>query len=416
MDKNYRCQLKKKNSLKEASPKTSTKSKIKIQKIVNNNNFKNTQSKFNTFNYRSNQSESNRNKNKLFSLKNVNEINQNTKFSKNSDNNKPNNNHMLSTNETDTEKDEKSFKNNTKNYRSSKGELNEKELNNLNNLFRCIDLKKNIIIDDDGNNNLNIEKQYFMKNINKKFCQNKMDVIKDKLINYNYISKVNNRKCCTLKNNNEASADNNSLFINDFSLLSKTNNNIINNINQGNELIKENKRINEYNKIFNLLNANIEQFKKMINEGEEQKSSIKKNINKSKNNNDTEIAEGSYNISALSHNNNKNNEQTFLESCMQDDFYQYLLLHTSKDNIKDNSSLEFNSDTLINESKEDTQYEIEDDTNNLPLKPKITCNPKFILENDNNNENNLDNNILNYIRLNKEKNCMFNEENKCSIF
>ena len=45
MDKNYRCQLKKKNSLKEASPKTSTKSNDKNKDYYNKYDIKNVISK-----------------------------------------------------------------------------------------------------------------------------------------------------------------------------------------------------------------------------------------------------------------------------------------------------------------------------------------------------------------------------------
>ena len=157
-------------------------------------------------------------------------------------------------------------------------------------VFKKNTFKKTIIIDNEGNNNLhmNIKKG---ENDYKKLLNNK----NNKSIFYN--SSIN------------TNTESNSLFTNDskmevsklkFNDNNKSNNNIIKekekeikkniideSINK--EKNEEEKRIKEYTKIFNLLNTNIEQFKKMFNSNTQKVHNNKALNLKEKNNNQNQI-------------------------------------------------------------------------------------------------------------------------------
>ena len=181
--------------------------------------------------------------------------------------NKNNNNKLFTsnlflTNDTDTPiiEEEKKIK------KSKFMNINEDKILNLpeeETIFKKNNYKKTIIIDNEGNNNLhmNLKKG---ENDYKKILNNK----------------INNKSIFTNSSVN-VNTETNSLFTNDSKMEPSKlifNNNFINqNIIKENEIKKniiddpidkekneEDKRINEYNKIFNLLNANIEQFKKMF--------------------------------------------------------------------------------------------------------------------------------------------------------
>ena len=250
--------------------------------------------------------------------------------------------------------------------KKSKFTNNEEKILNLpeiDPMFNKKTFKKTIIIDTDGNNNLhmNIKKG---ENDYKQLLNNKNN-------NSIFSSSIN------------ANTETNSLFTNDSKFdYSKNYNN--NNFNINNDIIKERemknniiivnndslnkgqneeeKRISEYTKIINLLNTNIEQFKKMIgdknkpnnnnnNKVSEPKEKNQKKINigiknqkilkqKSKNilinnkkithpklgkksttNNEKELNSGT----KIERKDSNNAISSFLESSIQDEFYQSLI-------------------------------------------------------------------------------------------
>ena len=175
-------------------------------------------------------------------------------------------NNLFSTRDTDSicKEKESQFKNC---FKKNNNKILKTNSNKVNDLFKKNFLKQTIIIDKEGNNNLNLDLNHFGKNDYKNilyYNNNKNDIFNDNNDNNNAIS---------LHYNTET----NSLFES-----SQSNKNSENKDNQGIDIkqnpiekIEEEKRIKEYNKIFNLLNTNIEQFKKMFN-----KNNI---INKDKN-------------------------------------------------------------------------------------------------------------------------------------
>jgi hypothetical protein len=176
-------------------------------------------------------------------------------------------NYLFLTNDTDfqTKDDEKKIKKNKKNY--SNGEkVNFPELGP----FKKNMLKKTIIIDDDGNNNLNLNLQKGAQHDYKSILDKK----KDKIDN------INNNE----SNSFSANTETNSLFL-------SSNRSYMENYNKIDRKSKEDeikqtlidkneeeRRLKEYNKIFNLLNSNIEQFKKMFNGNNSENNKNIKNI------------------------------------------------------------------------------------------------------------------------------------------
>ena len=188
----------------------------------------------------------------------------NNNMSKNINNKLFSSNLFLTNDTTDIpqiEEDKKNLKNNKNN------ELNISELEAN---FKKNKFKKTIIIDNEGNNNLNL-------NI-KKGDNDYKNLIKNNN-NYTIISNNTNTETNSLFTNaskmevyNNILINNNHIHGNNFLLNSNDiKSNVINNENENdnnttnNEKNEEEKRIKEYKKIFNLLNTNIEQFKNMFN-------------------------------------------------------------------------------------------------------------------------------------------------------
>lgn len=180
-------------------------------------------------------------------------------------------NNLFSTRDTDSiskENDQK-FKNYyIKNYSN----FNKTNLTKGNDIFKKNFLKQTIIIDNEGNNNLNLNLNHIgtkdYKNILNE-NKNKNEIFNDNIDSNNSI----NLFCNT---------DANSLFES-----SNYTNNSLSKINKLNDMKQtdidkneEEKRIKEYTKIFNLLNTNIEQFKKMFKSNAH--STKVSNINKDK--------------------------------------------------------------------------------------------------------------------------------------
>lgn len=209
--------------------------------------------------------------------------NYNTYGNKNTNNNKLFTSNLFLTNDTDIQiiDEEKKIK---KTKFSNNNEEKILNLPEVETIFKKNNYKKTIIIDNEGNNNLHM---------NIKKGENDFK----KILN----TKINNKSIFGNSSIN-ANTETNSLFTNDSKMEPSKlafNNKIINpNLINENE-IKENiidnsinkekneedKRIKEYNKIFNLLNSNIEQFKKMFSSNTyKSKVSNQKEKEKEKNN------------------------------------------------------------------------------------------------------------------------------------
>jgi len=144
-----------------------------------------------------------------------------------------------------------------KNYKKNYSNCDKINSHHLNDLFKKNYLKQTIIIDDEGNNNLNLN----LENIDKNDYKNILNLNNNKL-NYNNKIELNNSVSFS------ANTETNSLFEN----TNNYNSNIYKTINKENDIKQtiidkneEERRLKEYNRIFNLLNSNIEQFKKMFN-------------------------------------------------------------------------------------------------------------------------------------------------------
>ena len=242
-------------------------------------------------------------------------------------------------------------------------ELNIGSIKRLSNLFRKSNLKKTIIIDGDGNNNLNFNFQLLNEGSNettpKNTCFDKQttndNIIKDTQytsgkVTENFINEAN---------------------IKDTEPLNQSSSRNINNYKD-----EENDRLKEYGKIFNLINNNIEQMKNMF--------SLKTSNTKCKLKNEKEPfkkkapviypdiitpkeREEINKIKPMPTYTEFLNGQTnsFLESCVHDEFYQSFTKaknNLKSNNAKDNFSIEFTSSVIsdpniINSNLDKTECE-----------------------------------------------------------
>ena len=177
-----------------------------------------------------------------------------------------------------------------KRVNNSKNQDNLFNICQLTHLLRNANLKQTIIIDNEGNNNLDL-----IMNENKKFSDEKIKIYKDKTkLNKEELKDEN-----IIKNKylNQLRDSNNQIILKDDNnkkpnMLPNININSINNNNEKNEDSdpkkndKNIKRLNEYNQIFQLLNENIEQFKNIIKKKDsnlDSKENKKGNLNLYKN-------------------------------------------------------------------------------------------------------------------------------------
>ena len=239
-------------------------SKPKLQTLKTSKNF--TESKFHT-KKNHNSISSKEEVNSKFPNKKSNKtkpkiVYNNTCGNNNSNNNKLFSSNLFLTNDTDIPIPDDDKKNLGKNL-LGKNYNNKDEISNLpelENMFKKNTFKKTIIIDDEGNNNLHLN-------------------IKKGENDYKKLLNNNNSNSLFLSSSINANTETNSLFTNGSKMeVSNINNNFNNNLtineneirnnimddNIKNEKNPEKKRIEEYTKIFNLLNTNIEQFKKMF--------------------------------------------------------------------------------------------------------------------------------------------------------
>ncbi len=358
-------------------------------------------------------------------------------------------NNLFSTRDTDSicKEKESQFKNC---FKKNNNKILKTNSNKVNDLFKKNFLKQTIIIDNEGNNNLNLDLNHFGQNDFKNilyYNNNKNDIFNDNNDNNNAIS---------LHYNTET----NSLFES-----SQSNKNSENKDNQGIDIkqnpiekIEEEKRIKEYNKIFNLLNTNIEQFKKMFNKnniinkdknkkiiikkkgndtktipadninhrkykiiknnkGNNYELNFKKNLSEENLRTSTKCNKNKLDIdikidnSKINNNNNdfklnlKNNNDlksnySFLESSIDNDFYQALLNQTVNQTLLENitrTSLDINIYNISNnENAENNDFRKSLTEENK----KIFCNKygkKAANININSNKENLKNNQNNSI-------------------
>ena len=244
-------------------------------------------------------------------------------------------------------------------FKKNNSNFNQRSMHKLNDLYKKNYLKQTIIIDNEGNNNLNINPQL----IGKKDYKNILD--DKKFINFN--EKSENMNSNAFSDINEK----NSLFEDSNNYNSKILINIDKEKGLEEPFIGKNekeKRLKEYNKIFNLLNTNIEQFKKMFN------NNIM-NKNEKENENDT------------------------------DDKNKKIILK-KKLNTKTSTIFTGNNSNLKNNI-----FDFNENNKNLNLKKNLSdknfkCKKsnKKIIEIDINDNNNLENNINNYINTYQENN------------
>lgn len=328
-----------------------------------------------------------------------------------------------------------------KNYSNGGERINPNEISSM---FKKDRFKKTIIIDDEGNNNLNlnIDKDYDFKNI------------------------LKNDNNTIISNSFSGNTDTNSLFMSsNKSYIENYNSKIYNRKSKENDIKQtiidkneEERRLLEYRKIFNLLNSNIEQFKKMFTNKESNDNNNSNNDKKNKknkkiviqnkkdsNNNSSRNRNNSLdkyknndkgknikknlsekNLSSkIMHNKSKNpsifspkrnqnnnnfdinNNCSFLESSIQDDFYQSLINQTFLQNIS-RTSFEMNIDDISNipvekvicdeekkNDNKDLKMDVKKNVKNLEDKPLEEENKKKVkqksLEKTNEEENNCNN-------------------------
>ena len=293
-----------------------------------------------------------------------------------------------------------------KNYSNGGERINPNEISSM---FKKDRFKKTIIIDDEGNNNLNlnIDKDYDFKNI------------------------LKNDNNTIISNSFSGNTDTNSLFMSsNKSYIENYNSKIYNRKSKENDIKQtiidkneEERRLLEYRKIFNLLNSNIEQFKKMFTNKESNDNNNSNNDKKNKkiviqnkkdsNNNSSRNRNNSLdkyknndkgknikknlsekNLSSkIMHNKSKNpsifspkrnqnnnnfdinNNCSFLESSIQDDFYQSLINQTFLQNIS-RTSFEMNIDDISNIPVEKVICDEEKKNDNKDLKMDVKKNVK----------------------------------------
>ncbi len=263
----------------------------------------------------------------------------------------------------------------------------EKNLRHLGNLFRESDLKKTIIIDNEGNNNLNLNKNLFLDS-------------KDHQINFQKIkNNINNFKNENLFQQNKSKKIKHNKVISDNIIPSSIK---LNNI----KLSKENnERVKEYGFIFNILNTNLEEMKDMfIKSPLIIKDEIKEKKEKKKHKNKRNYAqifsekdkEEINKIKPLNESDNKNyKENSFLESCFQDDFYKNFVDENQTPIVNiSNCSFDFssmisdksNSTIIINSNSDKTQCEIDENIDNNNCIHNFEINPHTLISKKNENK------------------------------
>ena len=342
-----------------------------------------------------------------------------------------------------------------KNYSNGGERINPNEISSM---FKKDRFKKTIIIDDEGNNNLNlnIDKDYDFKNI------------------------LKNDNNTIISNSFSGNTDTNSLFMSsNKSYIENYNSKIYNRKSKENDIKQtiidkneEERRLLEYRKIFNLLNSNIEQFKKMFTNKESNDNNNSNNDKNNKNNKKNkkiviQNKKDSNNNSSRNRNNSldkyKNNDKgknikknlseknlsskimhnksknpsifspkrnqnnnnfdinnncSFLESSIQDDFYQSLINQTFLQNIS-RTSFEMNIDDISNipvekvicdeekkNDNKDLKMDVKKNVKNLEDKPLEEENKKKVKQKSLEKTNEEENNCKNFSNDFDKNNCL----------
>ena len=328
-----------------------------------------------------------------------------------------------------------------------------KKKKNIFSLSKKINFKKTIIIDNEGNNNLNINKHFFKQSTSLKVCL--LNSKKNNKINIKPISK--NKKSFDIRNNiiqnilNFYKAENldtisstvtetNSLFLNSKIIKERKVNNSKNFLNIKEEdmhndkkenKINKKKKIKEYKELINLVRIDSDEIKNKS----EKKVYRKSLFSSNKSNNIIDyttfiknIPKRSSNINLFEYKENidiNNNElKSFLESSLQDDFYQSLIYKKSFKNIimKEDSFNLSNSISEFNEKNNDKkQYDFEKIMHSSDKK-KIQFNPIYFNEKKNTKDkkDKWENNINikkedEFTSFNKLNDCEEEEKNNINI-
>ena len=317
-------------------------------------------------------------------------------------------------------------------------------------MFNKNELKKTIIIDNDGNTNLNIKNIFGNENKCPKICLLNLKKNNNKLVKRPIPEHKNNRKCISSKNdilrkliicfnqneienNTNTLTETNSLFVNSNNMNGKKviiNDNFLNieDNNEYNNIIdkgKEEKSINEYNRIKDIFNLNLNEIKQINTERKKtvdfnydicNYSTFVNNIqkNKEKENKDCIINNKEINNNA----NNSSEPMSFLESSMSDEFYQTLLIKkVPQDIMQNDDSFNFNQST--NEFENIKKEKEKDFENNIHLLKKkdikiITINA--LNKQSNKNIKKVMNKEDKLVEYKFEKNINENKNSLCKIF
>ena len=311
-------------------------------------------------------------------------------------------NYVLSTNCSDKEVEKKRI--------LSNNIIEEKNLRYLGNLFRKSNLKKTIIIDNEGNNNLNLNKNIFLDHREHKINFQK---IKNKIICYRYdnknlVKKDKYKKTC----HNKVISENiipSSMKLKDINLINKND-----------------KKLNKYGIIFNLFNNNIEEmkenFKKSPLRKKENDNIFNENINfKNEQIFSEKDKEEINNIKPFNDNEKKDDENSFFENCIQDDFYKNFIDNQRPQINISNCSFDFSSlnsekssSIIINTNSDKTICEIDENINshNNNFIHNFNINPHTLISKKNEKK------IIKKYKYGSKSTSNINvsNDNKCTVF
>ena len=330
---------------------------------------------------------------------------------------------VLPTNYTDKEEEKKRVLSN-ENY-----DKEEKNLRYLGNLFRKSNLKRTIIIDNEGNNNLNLNKNIFFDSKEKKINLQKVKNNINGFRHDNTKNIINDNKIKKKKTHNKVISDD--IVPSSFKLKKM-------------KFSKENdQRLKEYGEIFNLLNTNIEEMKDMF-----RKSPLKKDdeynyfhnlkIKKNKNQSNINFNKNSQNyfkniqifseedkeeinkIQPYEYDKKDNKENSFLESCLQEDFYKNFVNENQVRQVNiSNCSFDFSSvisnksdSIIINTNSDKTQCELDENLNdNNNYIHNFDINPHTLISKKNEYKN-----LKKYKNGSKSTSNLNLSNDKCSVF
>ena len=271
----------------------------------------------------------------------------------------------------------------------------------ISSMFHKNGFKKTIIIDNEGNNNLNIKNIFGNENKCPKMCLVKLKKNTNKLVDRPIVELKKPRKCISskndvlrkliicfkqneLENNTNTLTETNSLFVNSNNMNGKkviisSNFSNFEDNNEYNKILdkeEEEKGIKEYNRIKDIFNLNLNEIKQINSERKRTMdfnydicnySTFVNNIqeNKEKENKDRIINNKEINNNV----NNSNEPLSFLESSISDEFYQALLIKkVPKDIVQNDDSFNLNQST--NEFENIKKEKEKDFENNIHLLQK----------------------------------------------